>query len=79
MKFSEFLVGKSITEADFAKKDAEEMAALYNEYNEKKAADLQALVDAKASKEDIKTMLDEKAAEQAEAEFGVQHSEWRRQ
>ena len=56
MKFSEFLEGKSITQEDFAKKDAEEMAGLYNEYNEKKAEALEAAIEAKATKEDIDAM-----------------------
>jgi len=59
MKFSEFLEGKSITQEAFAKKDAEEMAGLYNEYNEKKAEALETAISEKASKEDIDAMKSE--------------------
>lgn len=54
--FKAFLETKGITEEEFLKKDAEAMAALYNEYNEKVRKELSDAIEAKASKEDIDAM-----------------------
>jgi len=66
MNFKEFLSSKSITEEQFKGKSAEELAGLYNEYNEKRAEDLTALVEGKASKEDIDSLKAEISKGQAE-------------
>ncbi len=80
MKFKDFLGTKEITEAQFSEKSAEEMAGLYNEYNEKTREELSAAIEAKASKEDIdslKKSLEENQVEQMKAlnatlkEYGV--------
>lgn len=52
-KFDLFLQEKGIGKEELAKKGAEDLAGLYNEYNEKTSADLKASIEAKASKEDI--------------------------
>jgi len=79
-KFQSFLEAKGITSEEFKAKSAEEMAGLYNEYNEKAQADLNAAIEAKASKEDIQAIeksLKENQAEQMKAlnatlkEYGV--------
>lgn len=79
-KFQSFLEVKGITSEEFKAKSAEEMAGLYNEYNEKAQADLNAAIEAKASKEDIQAIeksLKENQAEQMKAlnatlkEYGV--------
>ena len=59
MKFNEFLVEKSITVEQFTAKGAEEMAALYNEYNEKTNEALNNAIEAKATKEDIDSLKSE--------------------
>lgn len=66
MNFKEFLSSKSITEEQFKEKSAEELAGLYNEYNEKKSTELEALVEGKASKEDIDSLKAEIKAGQVE-------------
>ncbi len=80
MTFKDFLGTKEITEAQFSEKSAEEMAGLYNEYNEKTREELSAAIEAKASKEDIdslKKSLEENQVEQMKAlnatlkEYGV--------
>ena len=80
MKFKDFLGTKEISEAQFSEKSAEEMAGLYNEYNEKTREELSAAIEAKASKEDIdslKKSLEENQVEQMKAlnatlkEYGV--------
>lgn len=57
MTFEEFLKSKGIDSVEG--KNAEELAGLYNEFNEKKAKALQEAIEAKASKEDIAAMKDE--------------------
>ena len=52
-KFNSFLEAKGINEEAFKAKSAEEIAGLYNEYNDENHANLEALVDSKATKEDI--------------------------
>lgn len=52
-KFKEFLAKKGITPEQFAEKSAEDMAGLYNEYNEEQRKAIEALVESKATKEDI--------------------------
>ena len=79
-KFQSFLEVKNISQEDFNGKTAEEMAGLYNEYNEKAQSDLNEAISAKASKEDIQAIeksLKDTQAEQMKAlnstlkEFGV--------
>lgn len=60
-KFNEWLTEKSITEATFAEKSAEEQAALYNEYNELKAAAIDSAIEAKASSEEVEALKTELA------------------
>lgn len=55
-KFDLFLQGKGISKDDLKAKTAEDLASIYYEYNEKNSADLSALIDAKASKEDIEAL-----------------------
>ena len=54
-KFETFLTEKGISKDDFAKKSAEEMAGLYNDYNQKNSELLKDLVEkgAKESKQDL--------------------------
>lgn len=56
MKFKDFLNTKGISEADFATKSAEDMANLYNEYNELQRVELTKAIESKASKEDIESL-----------------------
>lgn len=79
-KFDEFLQEKGIKKEELEKKGAEDLALLYNEYNEKVSADLSASIEAKASKEDIealkaeiiKTNLEQtKTLNEALKEYGV--------
>ena len=79
-KFQSFLEVKNISQEEFNKKTAEEMAGLYNEYNEKAQSDLTEAISAKASKEDIQAIeksLKDNQAEQMKAlnstlkEYGV--------
>ena len=58
-KFETFLQTKGITTEVFATKTAEELAGLYNEFNEIQAIELKSLVDAKATKEDIEKAVSE--------------------
>ena len=55
-KFEKFLEGKNIDPTKLDEKSAEELAALYNEFNEKNAEELEKAIEAKASKEDIEKM-----------------------
>jgi len=55
-KFLEFLTEKGLTEEDFNKKSAEEMAELYNEYNEENRTALKAAIEAKASTESLEAL-----------------------
>ena len=79
-KFNLFLEAKNISQEDFNAKSAEEMAGLYNEFNEKTQSELTEAIDAKASKEDIQAIeksLKDNQAEQMKAlnatlkEYGV--------
>ena len=79
-KFNLFLEAKNISLEDFNKKSAEEMAGLYNEFNEKTQTELNEAIEAKASKEDIISLeksLKDNQAEQMKAlnstlkEYGV--------
>jgi len=58
-KFETFLQTKGITTEVFATKTAEELAGLYNEFNEVQATELKSLVDGKATKEDIEKAVSE--------------------
>jgi len=78
--FNSFLEAKGISTEDFKGKTAEDMAVLYNEYNEKTRTDLAAAIEAKATKEDIdslKSELENNRVEQSKAlnaalkEYGV--------
>jgi HK97 family phage major capsid protein len=64
--FETFLNGKTITKELYAAKSAEEVAGLYNEYNEAKLAELSSAIEAKASKETIESMKAEIATTQIE-------------
>ena len=55
-KFDLFLSEKGITKEELNKKNAEDLASLYNEYSEKNTADLSEAIEAKASKEDIASL-----------------------
>lgn len=57
MTFEEFLKSKGIDSVEG--KNAEELAELYNEFNEEKRKALEEAIEAKASKEDIAAMKDE--------------------
>jgi len=79
-KFNLFLEAKNISLEDFNKKSAEEMAGLYNEFNEKTQTELNEAIEAKASKDDIVSLeksLKDNQAEQMKAlnstlkEYGV--------
>jgi HK97 family phage major capsid protein len=58
-KFEKFLETKGITTEVFATKTAEELAGLYNEFNDIQATELKSLVDGKATKEDIEKAVSE--------------------
>ena len=58
-KFELFLQTKGITTEVFATKTAEELAGLYNEFNDIQATELKSLVDGKATKEDIEKAVSE--------------------
>ena len=78
--FNLFLEAKGISSEDFKGKSAEDMAVLYNEYNEKTRTDLADAIESKATKEDIdslKAELESNNLEQSKAlnsalkEYGV--------
>lgn len=65
--FKKFITEKGISVEDFSKKSAEEMANLYNDFNDQTRKSIEASIEAKASKEDIETLkktLSENQAEQ---------------
>lgn len=64
--FNTFLTTKGINAEDFAKKSAEEMANLYNEFNGVQAKKINELVEAKADKVEIEKMVDDLRASQME-------------
>ena len=55
-EFKKFLEEKGVDVSKLEEKSAEELAGLYNEFNEKKRTELEAAIEAKASKEDIAKM-----------------------
>lgn len=65
-KFDKFLETKGLTAATFAEKEAEEMAKLYNEYNDEARKALEDAVAKSASKEDIESFKAEIATAQKE-------------
>jgi len=65
-KFDLFLQTKGLTSVTFAEKDAEEMAKLYNEYNDEARKALEDAVAKSASKEDIESLKTELANAQKE-------------
>jgi HK97 family phage major capsid protein len=65
-KFKEFLAKKGITEEVFATKSAEEMAGLYNDFNNELAKSIEELTNASATKEDIQKAIDELRGSQLE-------------
>ena len=58
-KFEKFLEIKGITTEQFTAKTADELAGLYNEYNDIQATELKSLVDGKATPEDIDKAVSE--------------------
>jgi len=66
MKFKEFLTSKGISDEQFTSKSAEDMAGLYNEFNEVSRKALEKAIENKASKEDIETLKETISANQAE-------------
>jgi HK97 family phage major capsid protein len=54
--FKQFLSEKGLTEETFAAKSAEDMASLYNEFNEISRKSLEFAIENKASKEDIESL-----------------------
>lgn len=64
--FAEYLVSKSITEEAMKTKTAEEVAGLYNDFNEVKRAELDAAIESKATKADIDTLKSELSSVVAE-------------
>ena len=79
-KFDKFLNEKGITKEELAKKSAEDLAVIYNEYSEKNNTELVASIEAKASKEDIDALKAEivktniehtKTLNEALKEYGV--------
>ena len=58
-KFEKFLEIKGITTEVYATKSADELASLYNEYNDIQATELKTLVDGKATPEDIDKAVSE--------------------
>ncbi len=65
-KFENFLETKGLTTISFANQEAEEMAKLYNEYNEEARKALEDAVSKSASKEDIESLKSELATAQKE-------------
>jgi hypothetical protein len=65
-KFELFLETKGLTTISFANQEAEEMAKLYNEYNEEARKALEDAVAKSASKEDIESLKSEIASSQKE-------------
>lgn len=56
-KFNKFLETKGLTPEQFAEKSAEEMAGLYNEYNEEQRKEIEGLIESKATQKDIETAV----------------------
>jgi len=65
-KFENFLETKGLNTISFANQEAEEMAKLYNEYNEEARKALEDAVAKSASKEDIESLKSELATAQKE-------------
>ena len=64
MTFTNFIESKGI--ANLAEKSAEELAGLYNEYNDVKRTELENAIEAKATKEDIDSLKTELVNNQVE-------------
>lgn len=64
MTFTNFIESKGI--ANLAEKSAEELAGLYNEYNDVKRTELENAIEAKATKEDIDSLKAELVNNQVE-------------
>jgi hypothetical protein len=64
MTFTKFIEGKGVE--DISAKSAEDLAGLYNEYNEVKRTELENAIEAKATKEDIDSLKSEIKAGQIE-------------
>jgi len=56
-KFNLFLTSKGITNEQFTAMSADEMAGVYNDFNDVQNAEMKSLIDGKASKEDIDTAI----------------------
>lgn len=65
-KFQKFLETKGIKPEEFTEKSAEEMAGLYNEFNEERQKEIEQLIETKASKEDIAEAVKELRESQLE-------------
>jgi HK97 family phage major capsid protein len=65
-KFNSFIAGKSITAEQLKAKSAEELAALYNEFNELNSAELSKAIESKASIKDIESLKESIASTQVE-------------
>ena len=68
--FAEFLVSKSLTEETMKTKSAEEVAGLYNEYNDLKRTELDSAIEGKASKDSI-IMLQKELSTMKDAQMTV--------
>ena len=64
--FTEFLSGKNISQEQLKEKSAEDLAGLYNEFNEVKETELKKAIESKATKEDIESLKAEMLTAQAE-------------
>ena len=64
MNFTKFIESKGIS--NLAEKSAEELAGLYNEYNDVKRTELENAIEAKATKEDIEALKSEIVKNQIE-------------
>ena len=62
MNFTNFIESKGIS--NLAEKSAEDLAGLYNEYNDVKRTELENAIEAKATKEDIESLKSEIVAGQ---------------
>lgn len=87
-KFKAFLTEKGITPEQYAEKETSEQASLLAEYQEKLQSDMNALIEAKASKEDISELKAElndlvnesnKAINEAIKELAIELKEGREQ
>lgn len=65
-KFLTFLTAKKITKEQFEAKTAEEMAGLYNDFNDAQRVELETAIAAKATKEDIDSLKESITSHQAD-------------